>query len=120
MLFEAISALLAAWTPLFLVIDDLHWADDATLALLAYLVRDHSLDGLVTVVTARPSDLDPMTSGLVAELARDADFARVRLDGLAGDDLASLVSDLVGSPAPGVLINRSPQPPRATLSSRKR
>jgi hypothetical protein len=104
MLFEAISALLAAWTPLFLVIDDLHWADDATLALLAYLVRDHSLDGLVTVVTARPSDLDPMTSGLVAELARDADFARVRLDGLAGDDLASLVSDLVGSPAPGVLI----------------
>ncbi len=104
MLFEAISVLLARYTPMVVVIDDLHWADDATLALLAYLVRDHSLPGLVTVVTARPSDLDPMTSGLVADLARDVDFTRIRLHGLAGEELGSLVSDLVGLPAPAALV----------------
>lgn len=104
MLFEAISVLLARYTPMVVVIDDLHWADDATLALLAYLVRDHSLPGLVTVVTARPADLDPMTSGLVADLARDVDFTRIRLDGLAGEELGSLVSDLVGLPAPAALV----------------
>ncbi len=105
MLFEAVSLLLSRWKPMLLVIDDLHWADDATLALLAYLTRDHSLQGLVTVVTARPSDLDPMTSGLVAELAREVDFTRIRLAGLVGDDLAALVSDVVGVPAPAALVD---------------
>jgi DNA-binding XRE family transcriptional regulator/tetratricopeptide (TPR) repeat protein len=104
MLFESVAAFFAPWTPMVVVIDDLHWADDATLALLAYLVRENSLDGLVTVVTARPSDLDPMTSALVAELGREADFARIDLRGLDGDDLASLVSDLVGAPAPADLV----------------
>jgi eukaryotic-like serine/threonine-protein kinase len=105
MLFEAISALLAWWTPMVLVVDDLHWADDASLALLGYLVRDHTLTELVTVVTARPSDLSPMASGLLAELGRDVDFARVRLDGLDSADLARLVADLVGAPPPPALVD---------------
>ncbi len=49
----------------------------------SYLVRDHSLPGVVTVITARPSDLDPRTSGLLADLGRDVDVARIHLDGLA-------------------------------------
>ncbi len=33
MLFEAVSEFLGRWTPMVVVIDDLHWADEATLAL---------------------------------------------------------------------------------------
>ena len=55
-----------AWSPVVLVVEDLHWADDATLALLAYLLRDHTLPGLVTIATtARPMELSPLASGLI-------------------------------------------------------
>ena len=104
MLFEAVSGLLANFSPLVLVIDDLHWADGATMSLLGYLVRDHTLVEFVTVITARPSSLDPVTSGLLAEMARHVDVARVRLHGLAGADLGHLVSDLVGAPATPELV----------------
>src|SRR5262249_13712458 len=67
-LFEAVSAFLAHWTPMVLVIEDLHWADQASLALLAYLVKDHRLPGLVTFATARPFKWDSAASGLLAEL----------------------------------------------------
>ena len=86
------------------MIDDLHWADGATMSLLGYLVRDHTLVEFVTVITARPSSLDPVTSGLLAEMARHVDVARVRLHGLAGADLGHLVSDLVGVPATPELV----------------
>jgi tetratricopeptide (TPR) repeat protein len=104
MLFEAVSRLLTHWTPMVLVMEDLHWADEATLALLTYLVRDHSLPGLVVFGTARPYRRDGKASGLMAELARDVDLARIRLNGLNGADLAVLISDLAGSPAPSVLV----------------
>ncbi|MBK8257051.1 MAG: AAA family ATPase [Polyangiaceae bacterium] len=40
--------------PLVLLLDDIHWADDASLDLLAYLVERHSSGGLLVVATARP------------------------------------------------------------------
>jgi tetratricopeptide (TPR) repeat protein len=103
-LFEAVSAFLRHWTPMILVIEDLHWADQATLALLTYLVRDHRLPGLVIFATARPFLRDSRASGLLAELGRDVDVARVHLHGLSSADLGLLVSDLVGSPASSVLV----------------
>ena len=100
MLFDAVSGFLAAWTPLVLVVDDLHWADSASLALLAYLVRDYRLADLAVVITARPTDLSEQATGVLADLGRDVDSARIRLDGLDGAELAGLIADLLGSPAP--------------------
>ncbi len=100
MLFDAVSGFLAAWTPLVLVVDDLHWADSASLALLAYLVRDYRLADLALVITARPTDLSEQATGVLADLGRDVDSARIRLDGLDGAELAGLIADLLGSPAP--------------------
>jgi transcriptional regulator with XRE-family HTH domain/tetratricopeptide (TPR) repeat protein len=104
LLFEAASAVLAGWMPMLLVIDDLHWADEATLALLTFLVRDQRVDELVVMVTARPADLDAVTSGRLADLGRDADMVRLPLVGLDTDDLAALVGGLMGSPAPSQLV----------------
>lgn len=104
LLFEAVVALLAPWLPMLMVIDDLHWADEPTLAMLRYLALDHRLDGLVVAVTARPSDLDPAASGRLAELGREVEVARVSLAGLDGAELASLVTDLVGATVTPTLV----------------
>ncbi len=104
MLFEAVSGFLARWSPMVLVVDDLHWADAASLALLAYLVRDYGLADLAVVITARPTELSEQATGLLAELGRDVDTARIRLDGLADGELARLIADLLGAPAPSPLV----------------
>jgi transcriptional regulator with XRE-family HTH domain/tetratricopeptide (TPR) repeat protein len=104
MLFEATSAFLGCWSPVILVVEDLHWADEATLALLVYLLRDHTLPELVAIATARSDELGPVASGLIAEVGRDVDVARIPLNGLGGAELELLVNDLVGSAAPSGLV----------------
>jgi transcriptional regulator with XRE-family HTH domain/tetratricopeptide (TPR) repeat protein len=104
MLFEAVASFLAYWSPVILIVEDLHWADDATLALVAYLLRDQTSPGLAIIVTARSSELGPMASGLIAEVGREVDIARIHLDGLGGADLELLISDLVGTAAPSGLV----------------
>ena len=105
MLFEAVSGFLSRWSPLIVVLDDLHWADDASVALLSYLVRDYGLSGFVAVATVRPSDISEQTSGLIAQLGREVETARIRLDPLPSADLAELITDLVGFPPPQLLLD---------------
>jgi hypothetical protein len=56
-LFEAACRPVAALVPLVVLVDDLHWADDASLALFHYLVRAAETDrlSLVLLGAARPS-----------------------------------------------------------------
>jgi transcriptional regulator with XRE-family HTH domain/tetratricopeptide (TPR) repeat protein len=105
LLFEAVTGLLAQWLPMLIVIDDLHWADDATLSLLGYLVRHPGLDGLVIVATSRDAELDPRTAGWLAETGRHADVSQLSLTGLPETDLGSLVADLIGSGASAELVD---------------
>lgn len=104
LLFEAVGSLLESFMPALVVIDDLHWADDATLALLAYLVRDHRLEDLVVTGTARSAEVGPRYAALMAGLGRDADVTRLRLEGFDERELSSLVVDLVGAEAPGDVV----------------
>lgn len=97
LLFEQVASVLSCWAPMLLVVDDLHWADDATLALLSFLALDHSLEHLVIVGTAREADLGTKEAGLLADIGRHTFMSRVRLDGLDHDALASLVTGLAGS-----------------------
>ena len=43
-------------------------------------------------------------AGLLAELGRDVDSARIRLDGLPGAELARLIADLLGTSPPSQLV----------------
>jgi DNA-binding SARP family transcriptional activator len=74
-LFAALRrALLAAGQPLMLLIDDLHWCDQASLEVLHALLHDDSSDRLLVLATFRPDELDPAgpAAALVADrLARD-------------------------------------------------
>ena len=89
---------------MILVLDDLHWADKASLSLLAYLVRDYNLSDFVAVATARPTDLNEQARGLLAQLGREVDAVRLQLDPLPSPDLSQLIADLVGSVPPQSLV----------------
>ena len=80
---EALVALLAEHAPVVLLIDDLHLADQRTLAALGYLRHRASFPGAI-VTTARPTAATPAQP----PHRLDAD-ARIELEPLSLDDLAT-------------------------------
>ncbi len=97
LVFESVERLLAAWRPMMLVLDDLHWADRSTLSLLGYLARSDRLADLSIVATARPADLGPDRAGFLADLGRHVELRRIRLGRLGRTELEQLIADVVGS-----------------------
>ena len=82
-----------AVTPTILVIDDLQWADPATIALWGRLARSVSQLPLLLVGTMRPV---PPRDDLLALRRAAGDGARLQLTGLAGAAVAELVAALAG------------------------
>jgi DNA-binding CsgD family transcriptional regulator len=108
--FAAVVAELSAQAPTVLVVEDVHWADDATLDVLRYLVRRVDTLPAVLVLTVRDDEiaanqqllqllgvvagpgsirlpLDPLSTAAVAELA-----------GATGRDAAALHELTAGNP----------------------
>ncbi|MBO3748233.1 AAA family ATPase [Streptosporangiaceae bacterium NEAU-GS5] len=76
--------------PLLITIEDLHWADDQTLALLRALPSLLAASRVLLVVTCRDSELNDQQQEVLAALARLGPV-RVGLDGLSPDKTAELV-----------------------------
>ncbi len=104
-LFEAVVgalAALAADQPLLLVVEDVHWADQATRDLLGYLFTRVAGEPLTVVVSFRSDDLHrrhPLRPTL-AEWSRLPAVQRVHLEPLGADDVRTLVRALTGAPLP--------------------
>jgi DNA-binding CsgD family transcriptional regulator/tetratricopeptide (TPR) repeat protein len=93
MIGEGLRALLTSGTgPVLCVVEDLHWADDETLAALDYLVDHIGSDPIALVCTARLHE----ASATDAVLARwdTRGVTRLTLNPLGADDVARLVSYL--------------------------
>ncbi len=103
-LHQAVHDWLATLTdrPLAILLDDVHRADGETRALLTSLL-DQGLEPQVLFVLAyRPQPGDPLDD-LLASLARHSP-TRIRLTGLAPDEVAELVTAVTGAPqAPAVV-----------------
>ncbi|MGA4840459.1 BTAD domain-containing putative transcriptional regulator [Streptomyces sp. G45] len=85
-----LGAVVGRGRPVLLVLDDLHWAGEETLDLLASLV-DEGLPGPVLVVaTHRETEVPPALREFLGRVAR-REPARVRLAGLAEDAVGALV-----------------------------
>jgi hypothetical protein len=105
LLFEAVSGLLSSMSsesPIVIVLDDLHWADAASLDLLRHLVVTDV--GLRVAVVATHRDLDvsrghPLTA-LLAELRREPAVTRVSLGGLADGEVMELIEVAAGFELP--------------------
>jgi predicted ATPase len=80
-----------------LVLDDLHAADHGTLTVLSHLVRAPFAERVAFVIAYREPDAsDHPLAAAVADLRRECDVTRVRLDGLAEQDVAALVAETAG------------------------
>lgn len=75
--------------PLAIVVEDLHWADLATLELVAFLVRNLRTTRVLTVLTVRSDDVvrDDRMGALLATLERDAGLHRLDLARLSPEDV---------------------------------
>ncbi len=87
----------AAETPTLVVLDDLHWADDATLRTLRHVLATTPPDSRLAVVGTRRTHPEP--TGALAEVGEA--FARrhairLDLDGLDGDEARALVRSIAG------------------------
>ena len=88
--------------------DDLHWADESSLAFLPYFVRRAVSMGLRVIGTVRPEGLVRASSldRALTELERDGLLHRVNLGPLAEPDVLRLVHELSGSRQGGTVFSR--------------
>jgi len=102
-LFEALCQLVLELTrgphPVLLCLDDLHWADNATLDLLAYLARRLRNRPLLIIGAYRSEEAETV-AGLRHSLARIGGLTELRLTGLDIESVLQLLRHLIG-PIPG-------------------
>ena len=104
-LFEAVTGLLsgaASEAPLCLVLDDLHWADSASLLLLRHVLRRADARRLLVIGTYRDSEVQDGSTlaEVLADLRRDRSVERLRLEGLDRDTTRDLLSTWAGQDVP--------------------
>jgi hypothetical protein len=98
-LFDAVARSLertARRAPVFLVLDDLQWADESTLDLLDFVTRPYRPVSLVLVAAYRHDELDPGRAAAVAELTARGES--LQLHGLDATEVHQLVGAVSGSP----------------------
>jgi DNA-binding CsgD family transcriptional regulator len=88
-------ASLAAQSPLLLVLEDLHWADESSRELLAFLATRLRDAPVMVVGTMREEELEVSTRLWLAELERRPAVTRLRLGRLADAEIAELVAGLL-------------------------
>ena len=101
LMFQSVCSLLdaaAADAPLLVVLDDLHWSDGPSLALLRHVASTPKSTPPLIVATYRDTDVDrghPLVD-TVATLARQPGTQRMALSGLEDDEVARLLEVRAG------------------------
>ncbi len=97
--FDAVTDLLAGTRRrLTVVVDDLQWADAASLQLIGHLAGEIRRLPLLLVVTTRPRDdqSSPEFVRCLTELTRQHTSTRIELGGLSAGDVASWLTHSIG------------------------
>jgi DNA-binding NarL/FixJ family response regulator len=89
-----------------LILEDLHWADQASQDLLLFLARAVEADPVLVIGTYRSDEMHRLhpLAGLIARLSRDRRHQELRLAPLNRDELAEMLAATLGvEPPPGLL-----------------
>ena len=94
--FEAVHRALARRRETVLLVDDVHWADDTSVALLHYVVRAAatSRQTLVVVFASRPSDVALSVTGSLRRVLQPGRLLEIELGPLEREDAIRLARDL--------------------------
>jgi tetratricopeptide (TPR) repeat protein len=89
--------------PLIMFIDDLHWADSASLSLLHYISRAIASERILVLATFRSEELGPNAEGFVNPLLdtlrlmrREDLFKELKLLNLSQQDVGRIVESMLG------------------------
>ncbi|MCA9167618.1 MAG: protein kinase [Planctomycetales bacterium] len=107
-LFEAISqwiARLAQREPIMLLLDDLQWADEASLRLFAHLHQSVSRAKLMVVSTCRADAIRPgmPIAALLGEISREANVTQIHLSGMPVHEVRDFIALTIGTSVPDEL-----------------
>jgi predicted ATPase/DNA-binding CsgD family transcriptional regulator len=107
-LYEAVGLFLehiSAAQVLVLTLDDLHWADSASLDLLCYIARHQAKAKLLILCTCRDCEIDQKLTlaRTLIELVRQRAFTAVTVDPFSAEEIEDLAVSYLGGPVcPGV------------------
>jgi predicted ATPase len=109
MLLSAVALVLsrmAAKSPLLLVVDDLHWADEGTLSVLNHIGRALAQRPIMIVGTYRDNELilKSRLAQVLEELTRNNLLSYVRLNGLPESAVREMMEALSGRAVPPQLV----------------
>lgn len=100
-LFSSVTDALHALTrvqPVALVIEDIHWSDDATLDLLQHLARHLASTPALLLLTFRSDEIGPRLARLLADLDRTRRAAEVSLRALEPPEIAAMLEAIFSPP----------------------
>lgn len=102
-LFQAMAqfcAALAAEQPLLLIIEDLHWCDEASLELLLYLARRLTTHSVILLLTFRSDETGPELTHFLAQLDRGRLAAEIALSPLTREQVDRMLQAIFNQPRP--------------------
>ena len=108
-LFDAIAQFviaIAEQAPVVLILDDLHWADRGTVAMLNHVAHFAATNAILLIGAYRDAEVDrthPLSAAL-AGFSRQRNSETIALKGLHGDELASLLEMIGDEDAPAELV----------------
>jgi predicted ATPase len=100
-LFEALTSLFrhqAEAGPLLLIVEDLHWSDQASLEFLLFLVRHMADQSMLLLLSSRSADSQAGLVELLAGLDREPTTQEIRLKPLTRAELAHMLQAILDQP----------------------
>jgi class 3 adenylate cyclase len=108
-LLDAVSQFLlatAARTPVVLIVDDLHWADKGSIAMLRHVARFASRSRLLILAAYRDVEVDrsPALAEALGALPRETRYEHLQLQGLERAEVEQLLETIADQKVPDALV----------------
>ncbi len=92
--------------PLILFIDDLHWADSASLSLLHYIARSIACERIMILATFRSEEQERQLVETLRLMGREALFTEIKLPRLNKQNVGEIAESMLGGKANVSFIDR--------------